>query len=418
MATNYEDPRFGQVESDKQQAMTELEQTYACMIGESDKYYQAQIDATKEWADKQAGLQQDKTDFTIQQVEQQKQQAQKDYTKEQSGAYVDWQKQSNQYGANAEQQAAAGMTNTGFSESSQVSMYNAYQNRVMVAREVYNNAVLNYNNAIKDAQLQNNSVLAEIAFNALQTQLQLGLEGFQYKNNLILEQASKKVELDNEYYNRYLAVLDQINTENALAEEQRQFNEQMALQKKEFEEQIRQYNQSYQLQLKEFNEEVRQFNQNYNEQVRQFNEEIARLKKKDAQEYQLEIKQLELQKQQLAEQKRQHDAEMAFKQKQLAEEKRQFDQEMAKKTAQVVKYSSGSGGSGGSAVVKKDSGGSGDNSSNYQSAYNTISAMISAGYTKAQVLSEISSAQKAGALTAAEAQKLKEIFTPKGQEYT
>ena len=42
---NYDDERFGQVESDKQQAMTELEQTYGDMIGESDQYYQAQIDA-------------------------------------------------------------------------------------------------------------------------------------------------------------------------------------------------------------------------------------------------------------------------------------------------------------------------------------------------------------------------------------
>ena len=430
MAVNYDDPRFGQVESDKQQAMTELEQTYAGMIGESDKYYQAQIDATKEWADKQSQLQQEQTDFTIQQVEQQKQQAQKDYTKEQSGAYVDWQKQSNQYGANAEQQAAAGMTNTGFSESSQVSMYNAYQNRVAVAREVYNNAVLNYNNAIKDAQLQNNSVLAEIAFNALQTQLQLGLEGFQYKNNLILEQANKKVELDNEYYNRYLAVLDQINTENAFAEDQRQFNEQMALQQKEFDEQVRQFNQSYQLQLKEFNEEVRQYNQTYNEQVRQFNEEIARLKKKDAQEYEMQIKQLELQKQQLAEQKRQHDTEMALKQQQLAEDKRQFELQLAEQKRQSNaeidlkqqqlaedKRQFDQTNAKKTAVLSNDSGNSG-NSSNYQSAYNTISAMISAGYTKNQILAEIASAQKAGALTAEEATKLKEKFAPIGQEYT
>ena len=51
---NYEDPRFGQVEADKQQAMTELEQTYAGMIDKSDSFYQGQIDATKEWADQQA----------------------------------------------------------------------------------------------------------------------------------------------------------------------------------------------------------------------------------------------------------------------------------------------------------------------------------------------------------------------------
>ena len=167
---NYEDERFGKVESDKQQALTEVEQTYGGMIEQSDSYFQAQIDASKQWGEKQQQLQQEQTDFAIEQIEQQKGQANKDYQKEQSGAYVDWQKQSNKYGVNAEQMATSGLTNTGFSESSQVSMYNTYQNRVAVARESYQKAVLNYNNDIKDAQLQNNAKLAEIAFQALQNE--------------------------------------------------------------------------------------------------------------------------------------------------------------------------------------------------------------------------------------------------------
>ena len=175
---NYDDERFQQVEAEKQQAITEVDKTYSGMISQSDKYYQDQINASKDWANTQQQLQQDKTDFAIEQIEQQKAQANKDYTKEQSGAYVDWQKQSNKYGVNAEQMASSGMTNTGFSESSQVSMYNTYQNRVATARESYNLAVLNYNNSIKDAQLQNNSALAEIAYQALQQQLELSLQGF------------------------------------------------------------------------------------------------------------------------------------------------------------------------------------------------------------------------------------------------
>ena len=226
-SVNYDDERFTQVEADKNDALTELESTYSDMIANSDKYYQDQINASKDWADKQSQLQQDNTDFTIEQINQQKEQAHKDYVKEQSGAYVDWQKQSNQYGTEAEKMASAGLTGTGFSESSQVSMYNTYQNRVATARESYNQAVLNYNNGIKDAQLQNNAALAEIAYNALQQQLELSLQGFQYKNNLILEQANKKTELNNTYYNRYLDVLNQINTENAMAEDVRQFNETM-----------------------------------------------------------------------------------------------------------------------------------------------------------------------------------------------
>lgn len=225
VTVDYEDERFGKVESDKQQALTENESLYAGMIDNVDGFYNEQIQASKDWADKQTQIQNEQTDFTIEQIEQQKDQAHKDYLKEQSGAYVDWQKQSNAYGSEAEKMASSGLTNTGFSESSQVSMYNTYQNRVATAREVFVQASLNYDNAMKDARLQNSAVLAEIAANAYKEQLELALQGFQYKNELVLQQADKKLEIENTYYNRYLDVLNQINTENAMAEEIRQFEE-------------------------------------------------------------------------------------------------------------------------------------------------------------------------------------------------
>ena len=242
---NYDDKRFTQVESDKKEALTDVEKTYNGMIDQSDAFYDKQIQAAKDYEKKQTEIQNQQTDFAIEKIEQQKDQAKKDYTKEQSGAYVDWQKASNQYGANAEQMAAQGMTHTGYSESSQVSMYNTYQNRLTSARESYNLAVLNYNNAIKDARLQNSAALAEIAYNSLQKQLELSLQGFQYKNSLVTELAKTKREIDSEYYGRYQDVLKQINTENALAEEVRQYNETLAEEK-------RQYNATLALQREQF----------------------------------------------------------------------------------------------------------------------------------------------------------------------
>ena len=233
-AINYEDERFKQVESDKQTALSDLEKTYGDMISESDKYYQAQIDASKEWADKQTQLQQQQTDFAINKIEQEKAQAKKDYTKEQSGAYVDWQKQSNQHGVRAEQLADQGMQNTGYSESSQVSMYNTYQNRVATARESYNQIVMNFNNSITEARLQNNSILAEIAYEAQKQQLELNLQGFQYRNQLLLDKTNQKTQLEQNYYSRWQDVLSQINTENALAEQIRQFNESLAEEQRQF----------------------------------------------------------------------------------------------------------------------------------------------------------------------------------------
>lgn len=242
MSVNYDDPRFAEVEADKENALAELELTYSGMLQNSDQYYQDQIEASQDWAAQQTELQNQQTEHTIDQINQQKEQAEKDYIREQSGAYADWQKQSNAYGVNAEKMAAAGLENTGYSETSQVSMYNTYQNRVAVARESYNNAVLNYDNAIKDAQLQNNSTLAEIAYNALQQQLQLSLQGFQYHNELLLQQLNAQMEVEQMYYGRWQDVLNQINIENALAEEQRQANLAHKRAMAQLEEQKRQFN--------------------------------------------------------------------------------------------------------------------------------------------------------------------------------
>lgn len=238
---NYDDKRFTKVETDKNNALSDIEETYSGIIEQSDGYFQKQIDAADRWEEEQKKLQQEKTDFAIEKIEQQKAQAEKDYKKEQSGAYVDWQKQSNQYGANAEAMAAQGMAKTGYAESSQVSMYNTYQNRVATAREAFTLAVINYDNAIKDAQLQNSSILAEIAYETLQKQLELSLQGFQYKNQLVLELADKKREVENTYYSRYQDVLKQINTENALAEEVRQHNATLAHQQAQLAEDKRQF---------------------------------------------------------------------------------------------------------------------------------------------------------------------------------
>lgn len=232
---NYEDQKFKDVESDKKQALTDLENTYGGMIDKSEEFYKEHVDATTEWEKKQTELQNQQTEFAISEIEQKKNQAKKDYTKEQSGAYVDWQKQSNEFGAEAEQRAAQGLENTGFSESSQVAMYTNYQNRFVAARETFSRIVQDFDNDITQARLQNNAALAEIAYNALQKRLELNLQGFQYKNQLLLEQANKKTELDQIYHERWQDVLAQMNTENALAEEIRQYNESMAFEREQFE---------------------------------------------------------------------------------------------------------------------------------------------------------------------------------------
>lgn len=161
------------------------------------------------------------TEFAIDKIEQQKGQTKSDYIREQSGAYVDWQKQSNPYGANAEAMAMNGLTNTGYSESSQVAMYVAYQNRVAVARESYQRAIVDYDNAITEARLQNNSLLAEIAAEALEKRMEAIITFTQQGNALLTQKADAAYKIKQTTHSNYMDVLNQI-------EAQRQFEEEMA----------------------------------------------------------------------------------------------------------------------------------------------------------------------------------------------
>ena len=55
---DYNDEKFQQVESDKQAALSEVENTYNNMIGQSDQFYQDQINAAKDYATQQQQIQQ------------------------------------------------------------------------------------------------------------------------------------------------------------------------------------------------------------------------------------------------------------------------------------------------------------------------------------------------------------------------
>lgn len=259
---DYNDKRLTDVKEQEQTDIAQSNQNFDEMIGSVDSQYKGLQDAVQKNADTMAQAQQDNTDFAIKMIEQQKDKAQKDYTKEQSGAYVDWQKQSGQYGVQAEQMASQGMSGSGYSESSQVAMYNTYQNRVAIARESLDNVIMNYDNNIKEAILQNNSALAQIYSEASLRQQEIALEGFAYKNSLILEKANKEMELKQFYSNEYQNVLNQMNTENAMAENVRQFNEQQALEKQKLEQTITEFK----------------------EQIRQWEIEMERLKKLDKEE--------------------------------------------------------------------------------------------------------------------------------------
>ena len=206
MATSDFENQLAALEEEKDAALGKVDEKYDGLISQSDKFYQDRIDATRNYADEQKKLQQEQTDFTIQQIQQEKEQLGKDYTKEQSAAYVDFKKQTDAHGVNAEKIAAGGMWGSGYSESAQTAMYTEYQRRVATAKASFDQAVVEYNNAMKQAELQNSSVLAEIAFNALQQKLSLEMQMFTDRNSLLDAQANARAQVEG----NYLKVLEQL----------------------------------------------------------------------------------------------------------------------------------------------------------------------------------------------------------------
>lgn len=259
MSINYNDSRFTELEKEESQAKQQSNSTYDSLINQSSGYYNDLVNQSKEWADKQADIQKQQTEFTVQKIEQQKEQAAKDYTKEQKAAYQDYMQQVNPYGATLQGAGTKGLAGSGWSEDAQASFYNAYQGRYAQARESYNEIVMNYNNNIKEAELQNSSALATIYANAQKEQLELALQNFTVIKDLSLAKQNAYLQLDSEYNDRWRQVESQINTENALAEEIRQYNATLAEQK-------RQADLDYQYKQAALAEEKRQFDKQYNTQ--------------------------------------------------------------------------------------------------------------------------------------------------------
>lgn len=208
MATNFEE-QVAALDEEKETVLSEVDEKYGGLIEQSDSMFREQIDAVQSYADKQSEIQQAQTDFAVQQMEQQKDQLEKDYTKEQSAAYVDFKKQTDAHGVNAEKIAAGGMWGSGYSESAQTAMYTEYQRRVATAKASFDQAVVEFDNAITQAKLQNNSALAEIAFNTLQKKLALEAQMFTNRNSLLDAQANARAQVES----NYLDVWEQLNAE-------------------------------------------------------------------------------------------------------------------------------------------------------------------------------------------------------------
>jgi hypothetical protein len=150
-------------------------------------------------AEAKARAQQEEADLKEERLLQEQADARAEYEKEQSDAYTDHQTEVNPYGPSAEKMAEDGFSGSGYSESVKNRSLMDYQNRVAVARQGFDQAVRDYDLAIREARQQNSAALAKIAYDALKRQTDLAMKAAKQQEQL-RQQWDKQRQNQEKYY--------------------------------------------------------------------------------------------------------------------------------------------------------------------------------------------------------------------------
>jgi len=235
---NQTQAKINELQTQKQNDINNYESNYNAQLNEYKNLQAQQQNYIDTWAANQKEQQQKQTDYNIALINQNKEEAAKEKTKQVQDAYVDYMKQTNEYGGALENLASRGLATQGYAESSRVAMYNTYQNRVATANEALTKANVDYDNQIQQALLNNDAALADFALEQMKQSYQLALTGFEFTSDLYNQRINYLQDLNNAYFEKettlqglagdYAQQLGAIKQyQEQMAEEQRQFNAQM-----------------------------------------------------------------------------------------------------------------------------------------------------------------------------------------------
>ena len=250
---NQTQQQINNLATEKQNAINEYETGYNNQLQQYNDLQAQQQNYIDTWAANQKEQQQKQTDYNIGLIEQNKKEAAEETQKQTQDAYVDYMKQTNQYGGALENLASRGLATQGYAESSKVAMYNTYQNRVSTANAALVKANTEYDNQIQQALLNNDAALAETALEQMKQSYALALQGFEYTSNLYNQRLSYLQNLEDTYYNRGLQLQSLQNTYAGEIGKIRQYQDEIQLEREKRELARQQWE-------REFAEEQRQFN--------------------------------------------------------------------------------------------------------------------------------------------------------------
>lgn len=229
-----EDERLSRIEQEKQNALTESNNTYNDLLKDNENLYNDQ----KNYADNYEKTQNDILDkqlaYNEEKIKQQREEAERNKEIEAKKVRNDYLSFINPYGVNAESQASQGLLQSGLSETTKLGGWNTYQNRLASANKALQDAFTQYDNDMNEARLNNDTQKAQNALNKLQMNLEYAQNFYNNKSTISQNKLSNNQNLDNNYYNRYQTEYSNIQNEKAALEAIRQWEAEMAEQKRQY----------------------------------------------------------------------------------------------------------------------------------------------------------------------------------------
>lgn len=228
-----EEERYQKLANERAAALQQSNQTYDDLLNKNTEYSNSQREFLNNYQNTQNDIYDKQTAFQVDLQNQNKEKAEREYQKEaqaSKNAYYDF---VNPYGVQAEIQAQNGLNRAGYSETVKSQAWTTQQNRTAQARAKMQDAKLQFDNAIKEAYLNNDTLKAELALKILEQQQAEALRSFNYVSDTQQNRLSNNQNLDSDYNNRYNTLYSQIQEEKARQEAIRQWEAEMQFQREQ-----------------------------------------------------------------------------------------------------------------------------------------------------------------------------------------
>lgn len=227
------DTRVKSNETARKNALAESNKVYEQAITNTNQVLNKNNAYADQYLQKNSEMLDAQTNLDINKIEQQKVKTEDNYNKVAKTANKSYIDSTNRYGVEAELRAQNGLNSGGYVGMKNLVKFEENQKKLGEARVTANQTIQELNNQISQAKLENSSKKAEYSLEVAKMKLEAQVEQMQKQSELLIGKLESKQNLNNTYDSLYMQIVDQINAEKDRAESKRQFEQQLAYQKKQ-----------------------------------------------------------------------------------------------------------------------------------------------------------------------------------------